>query len=66
MSARTSGDGTNQINYAYGSLPTNDNLFKQCFPVRIAPAAVCQAGVMDYILHQAEPLAIRVSVTGVF
>jgi outer membrane receptor protein involved in Fe transport len=57
---------TNQINYAYGSLLTTDSLFKQCFPVQVAPAAVCQAGVMDYILHPAEPLAIRVSVIGVF
>jgi outer membrane receptor protein involved in Fe transport len=57
---------TNQINYAYGSLLTTDALFKQCFPVQIAPAAVCQAGVMDYILHPAEPLAVRVSLAGVF
>jgi len=57
---------TNQINYAYGSLLTSDSLFKQCFPVQIAPAAVCQVGVMDYILHPAEPLAVRVSLTGVF
>ena len=57
---------TNQINYAYGSLLTTDSLFKQCFPVQIAPAAVCQAGVMDYILHPAEPFAVRVSLTGVF
>jgi hypothetical protein len=55
---------TNQINYAYGSLLTTDSLFKQCFPVQIAPAAVCQAGVMDYILHPAEPLSFRVSLTG--
>jgi outer membrane receptor protein involved in Fe transport len=52
---------TNQINYAYGSLLTTDNLFKQC-----APAPVCQAGMMDYILHPVEPLAIRVSLIGVF
>jgi hypothetical protein len=44
---------TNQINYAYGS--TTDSLFKQCFPVQVAPTAVWQAGVMDYILHPAEP-----------
>jgi hypothetical protein len=31
------------------------SLFKQCFPVQIAPAAVYQAGVMDHILHPAEP-----------
>jgi len=57
---------TNQLNYAYGSLLTNDSLFRQCFPVQVAPAAVCQAGVMDYILHPAEPLAVRISLTGVF
>ncbi len=57
---------TNQINYAYGSLLPTDALFKQCFPVQVAPAAVCQAGVMDYILHPAEPLAIRLSLIGVF
>jgi hypothetical protein len=38
-------------------------LFKQC---QTAPATACQAGVMDYVLHPAEPLAIRVSLTGVF
>jgi hypothetical protein len=27
---------------------------------------VCQTGVMDYILHPAEPLAIRISLTGTF
>jgi outer membrane receptor protein involved in Fe transport len=57
---------TNQINFAYGSLLPTDALFKQCLPVQVAPAAVCQAGVMDYILHPAEPLAIRVSLTGTF
>jgi TonB dependent receptor/TonB-dependent Receptor Plug Domain len=46
---------TNQINYAYASLLKTDT----CFPG-------CQAGVMDYILHPAEPLAIRVSLIGVF
>jgi len=48
---------TNQINYAYGSLLSKE----ACFP-----AAVCQAGVMDYILHPAEPLAIRLSLIGTF
>jgi outer membrane receptor protein involved in Fe transport len=59
---------TNQINYAYGSLLQSDNLFKQCTGA-LPPqptAAVCQAGVMDYVLHPAEPLAIRVSLIGVF
>jgi len=57
---------TNQINYAYGSLLKTDALFNKCFPVQVALTAVCQAGVMDYILHPAEPLAIRVSLIGVF
>jgi outer membrane receptor protein involved in Fe transport len=57
---------TNQINYAYGSLLPTDALFKQCFPVQIATAAVCQTGVMDSILHPTEPLAIRGSLIGVF
>jgi outer membrane receptor protein involved in Fe transport len=59
---------TNQINYAYGSLLAKDSLFNQCFPTPIPPAtpAVCQTGVMDHILHPTEPLAIRVSLTGVF
>jgi hypothetical protein len=39
---------------------------RQCFPAQIAPAAVCQAGVMDHVLHPAEPLAVRLSLTGVF
>jgi outer membrane receptor protein involved in Fe transport len=57
---------TNQINYAYGSLlPGDTALFSQCFPVQKVPAA-CQAGVMDYILHPAEPLALRISLTGTF
>jgi len=58
---------TNQINYAYGSLLQSDNLFKQCTgALPPQPAAVCQTGVMDYVLHPAEPLAIRVSLIGVF
>jgi outer membrane receptor protein involved in Fe transport len=57
---------TNQINYAYGSLLPTDPLFKQCFPVQVASSAVCQTGVMDYILHPAEPLAIRISLIGAF
>jgi len=53
---------TNQINYAYGSLLKTEALSNHC----PAPTAVCQNGVMDYILHPAEPLAIRVSLIGVF
>jgi outer membrane receptor protein involved in Fe transport len=58
---------TNQINYAYGSLLPNDSqsLLKAC-PSPNLPTATCQTGVMDYILHPAEPLAIRLSLTGTF
>lgn len=59
----------NQITYAYGSLIKTDQLFAACFPASgppTAPAAVCQNGVMDYVLHPVEPLAIRISLTGTF
>jgi hypothetical protein len=32
----------------------------------IAPAAVCQNGVMDRVLHPVEPLAIRLTLAGQF
>jgi outer membrane receptor protein involved in Fe transport len=57
---------TNQISYAYGSLIKTDNLYALCYPAQIAPAAVCQNGVMDYVVHPAEPLAVRVTVAGTF
>jgi outer membrane receptor protein involved in Fe transport len=57
---------TNQITYAYGSLIRTDSLFGLCFPVQTAPAAVCQNGVMDYILHPVEPLTVRLTVAGTF
>jgi outer membrane receptor protein involved in Fe transport len=57
---------TNQITYAYGSLLKTDSLFNLCFPVQVAPAAVCQNGVMDYILHPIEPLAVRLTLAGSF
>src|SRR5258708_7358859 len=59
----------NQITYAYGSLIKSDALFAMCFPASgppTAPAAVCQKGVMDSVLHPVEPLAVRVSLTGEF
>jgi hypothetical protein len=34
--------------------------------VQTAPAAVCQNGVMDYVLHPVEPQAIRVTLVGSF
>ena len=56
----------NQITYAYGSLIKTDSLFNLCFPVQTAPAAVCQNGVMDSVLHPIEPLAFRLTVAGAF
>jgi outer membrane receptor protein involved in Fe transport len=56
----------NQITYAYGSLIRSDSLYHLCYPVQTAPAAVCQNGVMDYILHPVEPLTIRVTLAGTF
>ena len=61
--------GTAQAEYAYGSLLKNDNLFAMCFPASgapTAPAAVCQNGVMDYVLHPMEPLAVRLTVAKTF
>jgi outer membrane receptor protein involved in Fe transport len=56
----------NQITYAYGSLLKTDTLYNLCYPVQTAPAAVCQNGVMDYVLHPVEPLAFRVTMAGAF
>ncbi|MBC7575919.1 MAG: TonB-dependent receptor [Tardiphaga sp.] len=60
---------TDQITYAYGSLLKLDSLFAMCFPpagAPTAPAAVCQTGVMDRVLHPVEPLALRITVAGQF
>ena len=57
---------TNQISYAYGSLIKSDSLYNLCFPARIAPAPVCQNGVMDYVVHPIEPLAVRLTLAGAF
>jgi outer membrane receptor protein involved in Fe transport len=56
----------NQITYAYGSLIKTDSLYNLCYPVQTAPTAVCQNGVMDYVLHPIEPLAVRLTVAGAF
>jgi hypothetical protein len=40
-----------------------------CFPAAgapTAPSSVCQAGVMDRVLHPVEPLAVRLTVAGQF
>jgi len=57
---------TNQITYAYGSLIKSDSLYNLCFPVQVAPTAVCRNGVMDFVLHPIEPLAIRLTLAGAF
>jgi len=60
---------SDQITYAYGSLLKPDSLFAMCFPAAgapTAPAAVCQTGIMDRVLHPVEPLAVRVTVAGQF
>jgi hypothetical protein len=56
----------NQITYAYGSLIKTDSLFAACNSPTPPPAAVCQTGVMDYVLHPIEPLAARLTVTAKF
>ena len=55
----------NQITYAYGSLLKTDTLYNLCTG-GVAPAAVCQNGVMDYVLHPVEPLTFRLTVAGAF
>ncbi|KJC38417.1 TonB-dependent receptor [Bradyrhizobium sp. LTSP849] len=55
----------NQITYAYGSLLKTDTLYNLCTG-GVAPIAVCQNGVMDYVLHPVEPLTFRLTVAGAF
>lgn len=55
----------NQITYAYGSLLKTDTLYNLCTG-GVAPTAVCQNGVMDYVLHPVEPLAFRLTLAGAF
>jgi outer membrane receptor protein involved in Fe transport len=58
---------TDQITYAYGSLLKTDSLYAMCFAgTPTAPAAVCQTGAMDQVLHPVEPLALRLTVAGSF
>jgi outer membrane receptor protein involved in Fe transport len=60
---------SDQVTYAYGSLLKSDSLFAMCFPAAgapTAPAAVCQTGVMDRVLHPVEPLAVRLTLAGQF
>ena len=60
---------TDQATYAYGSLLKTDSLFAMCFPTSgppTAPTAVCQNGVMDYVLHPIEPLAVRLTIAATF
>ncbi len=57
---------SDQITYAYGSLLKTDALFAQCNSGSPPPAAVCQTGVMDRVLHPVEPFAVRLTVAGQF
>jgi hypothetical protein len=61
---------TNQISHAYGSLIKTDSLYNMCFgtgPAQAAPpAAACQNGVMDYVVHPIEPLMVRLTLAGTF
>ncbi|MEY9130023.1 outer membrane receptor protein involved in Fe transport [Bradyrhizobium diazoefficiens] len=56
---------SNQITYAYGSLLKTDTLYNLCTS-GTAPAAVCQNGMMDYVLHPVEPLTFRLTMAGTF
>lgn len=58
----------NQISYGYGSLLPTDQLYQDCYgrTPKGVPAQVCQAGVMDRVLHPVEPLTFRVTVAGTF
>ena len=42
------------------------SLYNLCFPVHIAPAAVCQNGIMDSVLQPVDPFAVRLTRVGVF
>ena len=55
---------TDQDTYAYGSLLTTDALYKMCTSGAPPPAAVCANGVMDYVYHPIEPLALRLTLAG--
>lgn len=57
---------SDQITYAYGSLLKTDALFAQCQSPSPPPAAVCQTGVMDRVLHPVEPFAVRLTLAGQF
>lgn len=59
---------SDQITYAYGSLLKTDALYAQCTGPAAGrpPAAVCETGVMDRVLHPVEPLAVRLTLAGQF
>ena len=48
------------------TLLKTDALYTQCRSGAPLPAAVCQTGVMDRVLHPVEPLAVRLTVAGQF
>jgi hypothetical protein len=58
-----------EARYAYGSFLKTDTLCSLCFPsfgVSGVPAAVCRNGAMDCVLHPVEPLALRLTIAGIF
>jgi len=58
-----------EARYAYGSFLKTDTLYRHCFPssgVSGVPAAVCRNCAMDRVLHSVEPLALRLTIAGVF
>ena len=55
---------TDQETYAYGSLLKTDALYKMCPSGAPPPTAVCENGVMDYVYHPIEPLALRLTLAG--
>ena len=57
---------SDQATYAYGSLLKTDTLFHMCNSGAPPPTAVCQNGVMEYVLHPIEPLAVRLTVAATF
>jgi outer membrane receptor protein involved in Fe transport len=57
---------SDQITYAYGSLLKTDALFGRCNSASPPPAAVCETGLMDRVLHPVEPFAVRLTIAGRF
>jgi hypothetical protein len=59
-------DQSDQLRLRIAAPTDPQSLLKVCAGAGASTSAVCQRGVMDYILHPVEPLAIRLSLTGTF